>query len=353
MKHGKRRTHRTHRTHRTAWLAATAAVSCVLLTAGPAAAEKGVGGGTPAATPEVSGGQEGGSLLASAGGIVYDRSKNGSGPRTGAIAPTGTYKPPPCWYGPTYTPAEFKKEREAVWSVDSTGYEWDAKQRKKYVEGEPYKDFNMDKAGKGYWWTSFPNKSYPPGWDSCDKETFWVDKGDPPPADAPEAIDPEILAKLALAEIRVPGTKVSLAPEATTKVNLPTWAWLDGAEFKPVSVTASVPVLDIEATTTAEPVSLRIDPGTPDAETYPASGVCDLTKQGIGEPYAKGKSKETPPCGVKYLRSSGKGSFPLKATVTWKIHWVGTGVNGEQALPDGEFGADQDVVVEEIQAINR
>ncbi|WP_369216092.1 hypothetical protein [Streptomyces flavofungini] len=338
--------------HRSMALIAVAAMTGVALSATPAAAEKGIGGGTEAPSTEVSGGQEGGSLLATAGGISYDESKNGSGPKSGVIAPTGDYSPPPCWYGPTYTPAQFKKEREAVWAVDSTGYQWDAEQRKRYVEGEPYKNFNLDKAGKGYWWTGFPNKTYPPGWDKCDKETFWVDENEPPPADLP-TIDAEILAKLAYARIRVPGTKVSLAPEAETKVNLPTWAWLDGAEFKPVSVTARVDVLDIEATTVAEPVSLKIDPGTPDAETYPAGGVCEIVDGKIGQPYAKGRSKEEPPCGVRYLRSSGDGSYPLKATVTWKIHWTGTGVNGEQALPDGEFGAEQDVVVQEIQAVNR
>ncbi|MET8685880.1 hypothetical protein ABZV77_16825 [Streptomyces sp. NPDC004732] len=339
-------------TYRSAALIAVTTMACVALSAAPAAAEKGVGGGASAPTTDVGGDQQGGSLLATAGGISYDRSKNGSGAKTGAIAPTGDYSPPPCWYGPTYTPAEFKKEREAVWAVDSTGHEWDLEQQERYVKGKPYKDFNMDKAGKGYWWTGFPNKTYPPGWDKCNKDTFWVDEGDPPPADVP-AITPEILAKLAYAEIRVPGTKVSLAPGGPTKVKLPTWAWLDGAEFKPVSVTARVAVLGIEATTTAEPVSLKIDPGTADAETYPGSGVCEIVNGKIGAPYAKGKAKQTPPCGVKYLRSSGDGSYPLKATVTWKIHWTGTGVNGERKLPDGEFGAEQDVVVEEIQSINR
>ena len=43
-----------------------------------------------------------------------------------------------------------------------------------------------------------------------------------------------MLADLAYAEIRVPSTKVTLAPAAATKVNLPTWAWLDAAQFKPV-----------------------------------------------------------------------------------------------------------------------
>ncbi|MFF1380326.1 hypothetical protein [Streptomyces sp. NPDC058308] len=332
--------------------AGAVAMSAALLLSGPASARTGHGGTAngDAAGPTENGGD--GSLTATAGGIRYDDSKNGTGPKAGPIAPTGDYSPPPCWYGPTYTPAQFKKEREAVWSVDSTGAQWDLEQRKRYVEGEPYKNFNLDKAGKGYWWTAFPDKSYPPGWDKCTKDTFWVDKGDPPPAGIP-ALDPEILAKLAYARIRVPGTEVKLAPEAATKVNLPTWAWLDGAEFKPVSVTARVDVLGIEATTTAEPVSLKIDPGTADAETYPANGVCDLVGDRIGTPYARGKATKTPPCGVKYLRSSGDGSYPLKATVTWKIHWTGTGVNGEKPLPDGEFGAEQDVVVEEVQSVNR
>ncbi|WP_447040080.1 hypothetical protein [Streptomyces sp. DSM 118878] len=340
-------------TYRSMALMAAAAMTGVALSATPAAAEKGIGGGTGAApAPEVSGGQEGGSLLATAGGISYDDSKNGAGPKAGALAPTGTYAPPPCWYGPAYTPAQFKKEREAVWGAESTGAQWDLEQRKRYVDGEPYKNFNLDKAGKGYWWHGYANKDFPPGWDQCDEETFWVDKDEPPPAGLP-VIDAEMLAKLAYARIRVPGTKVSLAPEAETKVNLPTWAWLDGAEFKPVSVTARVQVLGIEATTTAEPVSLKIDPGTADAETYPADGVCEIVDGRIGRPYTKGSSQEEPPCGVKYLRSSGDGSYPLKATVTWKIHWTGTGVDGEQRLPDGEFGAEQDVVVQEIQAINR
>lgn len=338
-------------------VAALAAIACAVSVPAAVADQTppgggGLGGGN-GSDNDASGDADGDALSATASGIVYDRSKNGTGAKTGAVTPATNWTPPACWYAPKYSPAEFKKHVEPIWQAESTGSQWDLEQKKRYVDGEPYKDFNLDKAGKGYWWTYFANENYPPGWDSCDKPIFWVDNGDPPPADIPEAVTPEILAQLAYAEVRVPGTEVSLAPEAETKVNLPTWAWLDEAEFKPVSVTASVPVLDIQATTTAEPISLKIDPGTKDAETYPASGVCPIKGDKIGEPYAKGKSKQTPPCGVKYLRSSGDGSYPLKATVTWKISWTGTGVNDPQKLPDGEFGADQNVVVEEIQAINR
>ncbi|MET7454718.1 hypothetical protein ABZT03_23065 [Streptomyces sp. NPDC005574] len=293
-----------------------------------------------------------GTVSVTVGGVVFDRSKNGSGNSTGALSSTTSWTPPACWYAPKYTPEGLQKYLEPIWAADSTGYEWDAEQRKKYVnKDEPDRDFNKDKTGKGFWWGPYVNKDFPPGWDSCTKDYFWVDKGDPPPAGITNAVTPEILAELAYAEIRVPGTKVTLAPAAATKVNLPTWAWLDGAQFKPVSVTASVPAIALKATATAEPVSLKIEPGTGDAVTYPASGVCPIDHGRIGEPYAKGKADETPACGVKYLRSSGKGTYPLRATVTWKIDWTGSGGAGGD-LPDGSFGATQDVVVQEIQAIN-
>ncbi|WP_371548850.1 hypothetical protein [Streptomyces sp. NBC_00554] len=309
-----------------------------------------VGGGTDTDT---SGDVDGDTISSTAGGIVFDRSKNGSGNSVGAVTSTTSWTPPACWYAPKYTPAQLQATLEPIWEAGSTGYEWDAEQRKRYVDGDPYKDFNKDKTGEGYFWDSYVNKNYPPGWNSCEEPIFWVDQGDPPPADIENAVTPEILAQLAYAEIRVPGTEVTLAPEGTTKVNLPTWAWLDTAQFKPVSVTASIPVLGIQATTTAVPDSLKIEPGTGDATTYPASGVCEINNGKIGEAYAAGKADETPPCGVKYLRSSGDDSYKLRATITWKIHWTGTGVNQDQALPDGEFGAEQDVVVQEIQAVNR
>ncbi|MGC5563374.1 hypothetical protein ACPYPG_11075 [Streptomyces sp. FR-108] len=326
----------------------------MLWTATPALADKEIGGGAETPNKEASGNVDGDTISAGVGRIVYDRSKNGSGRSAGAVRSTTTWTPPACWYAPKYTPAQLKAYMEPIWEAGSTGDQWDAEQREKYVNGGEYKDFNKEKTGKGYFWDSYVNDSYPPGWDKCTEPPFWVDTGDAPPARIQNAITPEMLAQLAYAEIRVPGTAVKLAPEGTTKVNLPTWAWLDGADFKPVSVTASIPAIGLQATTTAEPISLKIEPGTGDAQTYPASGECAIGNDGrIGEPYAKGKANETPPCGVRYLRSSGDGSYKLQATVTWKISWTGTGVAEPQDLPPGEFGADQDVIVQEIQSVNR
>ncbi|MFF0107171.1 hypothetical protein [Streptomyces hirsutus] len=335
-------------------IAALAALVSIPVLVAPAAFAGGRGeNGTRDGTEQHAETGDDGTVSVTVGGVVFDRSKNGRGGSAGVLRSSTSWAPPPCWYAPKYTPEQLQKHLEPIWEAGSTGHEWDATQRKKYLNpDEPEKDFNKDRTGEGHWWGSYVNDSYPPGWDSCDEDYFWVDRGDPPPAGIENAVTPEVLAELAYAEIRVPGTEVTLAPAGEAKVNLPTWAWLDGAEFRPVSVTASVPVIGIEATATAVPVSLEIEPGTPDAETFPASGVCEIDDGRIGEPYARGKADRDPPCGVRYLRSSGDGTFPLQATVTWEIEWTGTGGAGGD-LPDGTFGATQDVVVQEIQAINR
>ncbi|WP_221357413.1 hypothetical protein [Streptomyces beigongshangae] len=336
---------------------ATVIAAVAVLAGGPAARADFVPGGNGTGSEtQAEGGRQGQKLTSTAGAVVFDRDKNGSGGSVGPVTSAASnWTPPACYYAPKYTPEQLEKYLTPIWEAGSTGYEWDAERREKFEGGGSYKDFNKDKAGEGYFWDSYvtEGREGDPGALDCTKDIFWVDTGDAPPPDIPQAITPEMLAQLAYAEIRVPGTRVELAPEGTMKVNLPTWAWLDAARFKPVSVTASVPLLQVEATTTAEPLSLRIEPGTPDAATYPASGVCELNGDRIGEPYVKGGSDETPPCGVRYLRSSGDGSYPLRATVTWKISWTGTGVDGAQPLPDGEFGAGQDVIVQEIQSVNR
>ena len=336
---------------------AVVASAAVIISSTQAFAGYGHGGSTNGSGSSASGDSDGkGTLSATAGAVVFDRSENGSGDSTGPVtSSSGNWTPPACYYAPRYTPDELQKYLEPIWNAESTGPQWDQEQRDKYVNGGKAKDFNKAKTGEGYWWDSYvtEGREGDPHALDCKEEIFWVDKGAAPPADIPQAITPEMLAQLAYGEIRVPSTKVDLAPAGTTKVNLPTWAWLDTAKFKPVSVTASVPLLGVTATTTAEPVALKIEPGTSDAQTYPASGVCEITGDRIGEAYAKGKAGETPPCGVKYLRSSGDGPYKLRATITWKIHWTGTGVTEARNLPDGTFGADQDVVVQEIQSVNR
>lgn len=333
---------------------ASATAASGFLFAGEDEKPNGYGHGGSTNDQQTGGSSQGdGTISANVGGVVFDRSDNGSGPSTGPVAPSGSWTPPACWYAPEYTPEQLKKKKEETWSAGSTGYQWDQEQRQRYVEGEPYKNFNMKKSGDGSWWGSYVNDSFPPGWDACNEPYFWVDNGEPPPADVPNTITSEILAGLAYAEIRVPDTDIELSPEETQKVNLPTWAWLDESDFHSVSVTARVPLLSLSATTTATPVSLHIEPGTTDAELHPASGECPINDDGsIGTPYTKGNSDKTPPCGLTYLRASGDQPYELQATITWEISWTGSGNTGGD-LPDGTFGTTQNITVEEIQSIVR
>ncbi|MEV8567871.1 hypothetical protein AB0436_20225 [Streptomyces sp. NPDC051322] len=297
--------------------------------------------------------------IAAAVAIHYTSSGNSGGSGTITSADSN-WTPPACWYAPEWSASDFQKFRQGVYfsAVHDPDLPSDVRgdisdENQNYANGD-YDNYNLDKEKEGMWWgpQQNPNASLADQ-SKCDKDPFWVKKGETP--DVPQAVKPETLAGLAYEQIHVPGTKVTLAPSGASKVNLPTWAWLDKGDFQPVSVTASLdaPGLHIEATTVAKPVALSINPGTKDAELLPASGKCVLNDDGsIGQPYARGKADETPPCGVIYRRSSGNGTFDLRATATWEITWTGTGGAGG-SLPDGEYGNNQAVTVQEIQAVNR
>ncbi|MEW2116880.1 hypothetical protein AB0945_17125 [Streptomyces sp. NPDC005474] len=334
-------------------LLALALVAGPFLSAGTAHAEAGFGGslGGSADTTNKSTGK----TLASQ--VTYNTSKNGTGKSTGTLAPIGNYDPPACWYEPGWTPDEYEKEFQRRWNVGSFSGAGEAyaAEKARYIEGKPYKDFNKDKSGEGMFWGTVYDWDRLKGDDykDCSQADFWVDNGDDPPVE--NAIDAETLAKLAYNAIQVPDTEITLAPKAATKVNLPTWAWLDKADFHKVSVTAALNVggWNLSSTTTATPVSLKLEPGTADATLFPASGECALNADGsIGEPWASGKSAQAPPCGITYLRSSGEGTYQLRATVTWEITWTAsTGETGD--LGTGSFGTEQAIAVQEIQAVNR
>jgi enoyl reductase len=154
----------------------------------------------------------------------------------------------------------------------------------------------LAKQGKVYWWDRYidPTRGGDPTAPSCTHPIFWADKGQTPTV--PGAATPQVLAQLAYARIRDPATKVRLSPAGPQTVNLNTWAWAGRSAFKPVSVTASVPVLGISATTTATPVALHLDPGTEDANVYPGSGDCPTKADGgIGTPYTAADGNSVPP----------------------------------------------------------
>ncbi|MET7357661.1 hypothetical protein ABZS76_04355 [Streptomyces sp. NPDC005562] len=319
---------------------------------------------------EQKGGGDGKNGIYAAAKVQYSGSVAKSGGSGNLAAADVSWTPPPCWYAPMYGAKEFKKKmskelKEAASAPGMAGHAGAAiNQMQRHYEDDygwtdtpGYKDYNVDKDGDGMFWAAVENPDEPDVLkrSSCSDIPFWVENGEPPPAQYEEAIKPEMLAALAYQHMRLPDTKVSLAPDGTTKVNLPTWAWLDKAAFDDVRATAAinVPGFDIRATTTAKPKALTLEPGTGDAKLIPASGECPIVDGKIGEPYAKGRSKETPPCGIVYGRSSAGATFPLKASLTWEISWTGTGQDTPVGMPDGTVEAVQDVTVEEVQSVNR
>ncbi len=177
-----------------------------------------------------------------------------------------------------------------------------------------YENYNLGE--DGYFW-----RGVAPDWSAlddtslCSRLMFWQDAGEVP--DEPEAPTPEVLAAYAYDKVKVPETEIELKPAARYTVNLPTWVWLDKAAFKKISVRAELPGTGLWAETTAKPVALHLDPGTEDAETYPASGHCEISADGsIGTPYTRGSADRTPPCGIRYLRASGGEPYRLVASIT-------------------------------------
>jgi enoyl reductase len=333
-------------------LATTVAASAVLTLAGPAQAEP-----VDDSTPEQDGGQEGQTIHAA---VQFDESNNGSGPSVGPLTTTSsTWSPPPCWYEPTWDPAGLREHAEEHWDLTgqqghaaaALGWMWDH-----YDEGNPYTNFNAERAGDGMWWAGEENPNEPDvlARGSCSDIPFWVEFGEVP--DVENALSPEILAELAYERIRVPDTEITLSPEELDGqvVNLPTWIWSDGGDFRPVSVTASLDGWDMWATTTATPVSMTIDAGTEDAELHPSSGECSINEDGsIGQPYTEGRDDETPPCGVTYGRAThDTDAYELTASITWEIAWEGSGGTGD-TLPDAVFETTYDVQVQEVQSIVR
>ncbi|MEU6737143.1 hypothetical protein ABZ929_28760 [Streptomyces physcomitrii] len=338
------------------WILAVGLLFASTLVAHPAHADVSPGGGNQGGGETQTENKRESQTLSSR--ITFKGATAGPGGKSGIITPVGNWTPPACWYEP-YSADEFAKDTERGFHMvaDDPRQPNYAKRsvgefRDIYKDGK-YKNYNKGKGDEGSWWVA---KRDPDRWledaaQKCDRQPFWVENGDP--VDDPHAVSPEILAQLAYNKIKLPDTKVTLAPAGASKVNLPAWAWLDKAKFKKVSVSAALNAqgVNIQATTTARPVALKLEPGTGEARTFPGSGICRIKGDGsIGEPYAKGKAEQDPPCGVAYLR---KGSYDLTATVTWEVSWEGTGEPGPNKLPDGSFGNEQQVVVEEVQSVNR
>jgi len=141
-----------------------------------------------------------------------------------------------------------------------------------------------------------------------------------PAGAGPAPPDPAVLAALARQTLGLPSPVIRSSPAqaALQLTNLPTWLWINPAEWVPESKTATVPGESVTATAT--PVSVTWHPG--DGST--------VTCQGAGTPYtsADNPGSASPDCGHTYAASSAgqpDGAFQATATITWDVTWQGAG----------------------------
>ena len=137
------------------------------------------------------------------------------------------------------------------------------------------------------------------------------------------------LARAAANTLVLPKPRVRRNPAGDALVNLPTWWWVDAAQWTLLRQrTQAGPVW---AEVTATPVSTSWDPGDASAPV-----VCN----GPGIPYDTSRSAQTQStdCSYTYRRSSGDQPqtgpsvndrfFTVTVTTTWQVSWTGFGGSG-------------------------
>ncbi|WBB62294.1 hypothetical protein O7599_07120 [Streptomyces sp. WMMC500] len=324
-------------------LAATLSVTAVLLTTQPAYAQGG-GWGT-----DGGGGSDGGDGIDAWSQVVV--TTTGGDSSAPPMTPVqGNWTPPPCWYEPRMSAEEMAEWGPGTWThSESAQAEW--------IREWEEKDWNQDKDGA--WWDVAYNKNMDDAFESCEilqGNPFWVDQGDVPEDGV--SISPETLAEIAYNATRLPAPPVELKPDlALQKVNLPVHAsFQSDTGLQRVATTASINLLGVQyaATTVATPKELRIDAGTEYAE--PGSCTYGLSDGGAG---GYDVNTEDAGCNVTYRKSSGEGTYPLEASLTWEVHWTasadpdGPPEQGDPQLPDGQSSGTYDVTVKEIQTVVR
>ena len=166
---------------------------------------------------------------------------------------------------------------------------------------------------------------------TCSDGTSYIGVYVPPAAGniPPAVVLAGALAKTAANTLVLPKPQVRRNPAGAALVNLPTWWWVDQAQWSPLRQrTTAGPVW---AEVTATPVSTTWDPG---------NGAAPVVCNGPGTPYDTSRSAESQStdCSYTYRRSSGGQPqtgpsvndryFTVTVTTTWQVSWVGFGGTG-------------------------
>ena len=178
--------------------------------------------------------------------------------------------------------------------------------------------------------------------------------GEPAPASGgggptPPPPSPGMLAVQALNRTPLPAPSMSMSPggDIPLLVNLLTFLWVDPAQWRPVTASASAG--GVTSTVTAVPERVVWDMGQGDTVT------CD----GPGAPYVPNLPDDAQPsdCRFTYPASSSSArsadrTFTVTATVEWHVTWSASGAAGGGDLGTSRRASTTTVRVAELQVLN-
>lgn len=160
-------------------------------------------------------------------------------------------------------------------------------------------------------------------------------------------VDPEALARQALAAMNLRGIAVGITPEPRPdrmgSVGLPTYLWVanpTGPTFGPITRSVSEGGITVTATATVKRIVWSMGDGS--------QVNCNGRTRAQGTPYQDSFGKRpSPTCGYSYPRP---GEFTVAATSYWTVDWAGGGENGSIPL---DLSVDTQIRIGESQALNQ
>lgn len=157
--------------------------------------------------------------------------------------------------------------------------------------------------------------------------------------------EPAMLAEQARVVMRLPDPDVGTAPPLGKPrfVNMPSWMWIDAADWEPVSATASVSAGSVTATATPQQVVWDTGDGH------------EVICEGHGTVFSRAVYREegSPDCGHTYtaLPPGGAGALvDLTAVWAWEVTWSTTDGRGGD-LEDLTTSSTVAVPVSEIHSV--
>jgi hypothetical protein len=252
---------------------------------------------------------------------------------------------PPCWYQPgltTIQAIDLVRNLSRLVRANPDMYPW----FEQYIEPMVAADYHVGDAGLWYVaWCSDFDAANAQIWTDQNPWFVWVAKNNPAPAPAGTVeLDPETLALYALDSVVLPATKITFNPAPEATVFVPTWIWLDKANYQTVTVTAVAGPVTVTAT--ASPSSLHLPTALPDTSVTPASGTCtDLYDAYTGDASAE------PACAITFARSSAQEpglAYPVSVGLVWSAKFT-SNFGAAGALQAGTVTGTGEIPVQEAQ----